>query len=86
MGQGHKVTFNMNTSLTEVTKAYTSNMKNKKEKGSLTKGGQASWYLEQCYQVWDEYFWMTPEKRQLITPATICWEQKNRKLDLETAP
>ncbi|XP_060993981.1 endogenous retrovirus group PABLB member 1 Env polyprotein-like, partial [Dama dama] len=28
------------------------------------------------YQVWDEYFWMTPEKGQLLTPADICWEQK----------
>ncbi|CAI9171129.1 unnamed protein product [Rangifer tarandus platyrhynchus] len=42
MGQGHRVTFNMNTSLTEITKAYTSYMKIKEEKGSLTKGGQAS--------------------------------------------
>ena len=87
MGQGHRVTFNMNTSLMEITKAYISYMKLKDEKGSLTKGGQASWYLEQYYQVWDEYFWMTPEKGQLIAPATICWEQKlNRKLDLETVP
>ena len=50
MGWGHRVTFNMNTSLTEVTRTYTSYMKNKMEKGSLTKGGQASWYLEQYYQ------------------------------------
>ncbi|XP_043772571.1 endogenous retrovirus group PABLB member 1 Env polyprotein-like [Cervus elaphus] len=28
------------------------------------------------YQIWDEYFWMTPEKGQLLTPADICWEQK----------
>ena len=28
------------------------------------------------YQVWDEYFWMTPEKGQLLIPADICWEQK----------
>ena len=56
MGQGHRVTFNMNTSLTEITKAYTSYMKLKDEKGSLTEGGQASCYLEQYYQVWDEYF------------------------------
>ena len=72
MGWGHRVTFNMNTSLMEVTRAYTSYVKNKKEKGSLTKGEQASRYLEQYYQVWDEYFWMTPEKGQLIVPATIC--------------
>ena len=78
MGQGHRVTFNMNTSLMEITKAYTSYMKLKEEKGSLTKGGQASRYLEQYYQVWDEYFWMTPEKGQLIAPATICWEQKEQ--------
>ena len=53
----------MNTSLMEITKAYTSYMKIKEEKGSLTKGGQASQYLEQYHQVWDEYFWMTLEKR-----------------------
>ena len=86
MGWGHRVTFNMNTSLTEVTKAYTSYMKNKKESGSLTKEGQASWYLEQYYQVWDEYFWMTPEKGQLITPATICWEQKEQKTGFGDRP
>ena len=78
--------FNMSTSLMEVTRAYISYMKNKKEKGSLTKGGQASQYLEQYYQVWDEYCWMTPEKGQLIFPTTICWNKKNTKLDLETAP
>ena len=38
MDQGHRVTFKMNTSLTEITKAYTSYMKLKEEKGSLTKG------------------------------------------------
>ena len=42
MSQGHRVTFKMNTSLIEITKAYTSYMKLKEEKGSLTKGGQAS--------------------------------------------
>ena len=86
MGQGHRVTFNMNTSLTEVMKAYTSYMINKKEKGSLTKGGQASWYLEQYYQVWDEYFWITPEKGQLITPPAICWEQKEQKIGFGDRP
>ena len=86
MGQGHRVTFNMNTSLMEVMKAYISYMRNKKEKGSLTKGGQASRYLEQYYQVWDEYFWMTPEKRQLIIPATICWEQKEQKIGFGDRP
>ena len=70
MGWGHRVTFNMNTSLR---RTYTSYMKKKKkEGGSLTREGQASRYPEQPYQVWDEYFWMTPEKRHLITPATIC--------------
>ena len=53
-------------------------MKIKEEKGSLTKGGQASRYLEQYYQFWDEYFWMTPEKGQLIARATICWEEKEQ--------
>ena len=79
MGLGHGVTFNMNASLMEVTRAYTSYMRNKKEKHSLTKGGQASRYLEQYYQVWDKYFWMTPEKGQLIVPATTCWEQKENR-------
>ena len=51
MGWGHRVTFNMNTSLREVTRAYTSYIKNKKERGSLTKERQASQYLEQYYQV-----------------------------------
>ena len=77
MGRGHRVTFNMNASLT---RTYTSYMKNKKERDSLTKEGQASWYLEKYYQVWDEYFWMTLEKRLLITPATICWEEKEHKV------
>ena len=80
MGQGHRVTFNMNTSFTEITKAYTSYMKIKEEKGSLTKEGEASRYLEQYYQVWDEYFWMTPEEGQLIAPATICRGKKEQKV------
>ena len=80
MGQGHRVTFNMNTSLTKITKAYTSYMKIKEEKGSLTKEGEVSRYLEQYYQVWGEYFWMTPEERLLIAPITICWEQKEQKV------
>ena len=79
--QGHGVTFKANASFSEVTKAYTSYLKNKKEKSSLTsKGGQASRYVEQFYQVWDEYFWMTPEKGQLITPVAICWEQKEQRV------
>ena len=86
MGQGHRVTFNMNTSVMEITKAYTSYMKIKEEKDSLTKGGQASQYLEQYYQVWGEYFWMTPEKGQLIAPATICWEQKEQKVGFGDCP
>ena len=76
---GHGATFDVNTSFIDVTKACTSYLKNKKGKSSLTsKGGQASRYVEQFYQVWDEYFWMTPEKGQLITPAAICWELKNK--------
>ena len=86
MGQGHRVTFNMTTSLMEITKAYTSYMKLKEENGSLTKGGQASWYLEQYYQVWDEYFWMTPEKGQLIAPSTICWEKTEQKVGFGDRP
>ena len=86
MGLGHRVAFNMSTSLMGVTRAYTSYMKNKKEKGSFTKGGQASQYLEPYYQVWDEYFWMTPEKGQLIVPATICWEQKEHKVGFGDCP
>ena len=74
---GHGFTFEVNTSFIRVTKAYTSYLKNKKEKSSLTsKGGQASRYVEQFCQVWDKYFWMTPEKGQLITPTTIYLEQK----------
>ena len=86
MGQGHRVTFNTNTSLMEITKAYTSYMKLKGEKGSLTKEGQASQYLEQYYQVWDECFWMIPEKGQLIAPAIICWEQKEQKVGFGDRP
>ena len=52
-----------------------------KGKSSLTsKGGQASRYVEQFYQVWDEYFWMNPEKGQSITPTSICWEQKEQRV------
>ena len=77
----HWVTFDVNTSFTEVTKAYNSYLKNKKEKISLTsKGGQASRYVEQFYQVWDVYFWMTPKKGQLITPTAVCWEQKEQRV------
>ena len=73
------MTFDVNTSFTEVTKAYNSYLKNKKEKISLTsKGGQASRYAEQFYQVWDEQFWMTPEEGQLITPTAVFWEQKEQ--------
>ena len=56
------------------------------EKGSLTKGGQVSRYLEQYYQVWDEYFWVTPEKGQFIAPATIFWEQKEQKVGFGDCP
>ena len=84
---GHGVTFDVNTSFIEVTKSYTSYLKNKKEKSSLTsKGGQASRYVKQFYQVWDEYFWMTPEKSELITPATICWEQKEQRVGFSVHP
>ena len=84
---GHGVTFDINTSFIEVTKAYPLYLKNKKEKSSLTtKGGQASRYVEQFYQVGDEYFWMTPEKGQLITPATICWEQKEQRVGFGDCP
>ena len=71
---GRGVTVDVNTSFIGVTEGYTSYLK---EKSSLTcKGGQASRYVEQFYQVWDKYFSMTPEKGQLITPATVCWEQR----------
>ena len=71
MGQGHRVTFNMNTSLTEITKAYTSYMKSKEAKGSLTIGGQASGYLE---------------KDSWLPLLLFAGNKKNRKLDLETVP
>ena len=78
---GHGVTFDVNTSFIEVTKAYTSYLKNKKGKSSLSsKGGQATRYVEQFYQVWNEYFWMTSEKGQLMTPPAICWEQKEQRV------
>ena len=84
---GHGVTFDVNTSFIEVTKSYTSYLKNKKEKSSLTsKGGQASRYVKQFYQVWDEYFWMTPEKGELITPAAIFWEQKEQRVGFSDLP
>ena len=84
---GHWVTYDVNTSFIEVTKAYTSYLKNKKEKSSLTsKGGQASRYVEQFYQVWDEYFWMTPEKGQLIMPTAVCWEQKEQTVGFGDHP
>ena len=51
-----------------------------KRKKAPGKGGQASRYVEQFCQVWDEYFWMTPEKGQLIIPTAICWEQKEQRV------
>ena len=55
--------------------------KEQKEKSSLThKKGQASRYVEQFYQVWDGYFWMTPEKGQLISPTAIYLEQKEQRV------
>ena len=84
---GHGVTFDVNTSFIEVTKAYPLHLKSKKEKSSLTsEGDQASRYVEQFYQVWDEYFWMTPENCQLITPASICWEQKEQRVGFGDCP
>ena len=50
------------------------------------KEGQASKYVEQFYQVWDEYFWMTPEKGQSIIPTTICWEQKESRVGFGDRP
>ena len=47
---GHGVRFDIHASFIEVIKAYTSYLKSKKEKSSLTgKGGQASSYVEQFY-------------------------------------
>ena len=84
---GHGVTFDVNTSFLEVTKTHTSYLKNKKEKSSLTgKEGQDSRYVEQFYQVWDEYFWMTPEKGQSITPTAICWEQEEPRVGFGDRP
>ena len=42
-----------------------------------SKKDQSIRYFEQFYQIWDEYFWMTPEKGQTIVPAPICWEQRD---------
>ena len=76
---GHGVTFDVNTNFIGVIKAYTSYLKDKRKKAP-GKGGQASRYVEQFCQVWDEYFWMSPEKGQLITPTAICCEQKEQRI------
>ena len=69
---GHGVTCDTHASFIEVIKAYTSHLKSKKEKGSLTsKGGQASRYVEQFYQVWDEYFWMAPESSVQFSRSVV---------------
>ena len=71
---GHGVTFDVNTKFHRSNKSLYLIFKEQKGKSSLTcKGGQASRYVEQFYQTWDEYFWMTPGKGQLITPTAICW-------------
>ena len=76
---GHGVTFDVNTNFIGVIKTYTSYLKDKRKKAP-GKGGQASRYVEQFCQVWDKYFWMTPEKGQLITPTAICCEQKEQRI------
>ena len=43
-------------------------------------------YFEQFYQIWDEYFWMTSEKGQLIAPAPICWEQREQEVGFGDHP
>ena len=51
-----------------------------------SKKDQSIRYFEQFYQIWDEYFWMTPEKGQTIVPAPICWEQREQKMGFGDHP
>nr|AGE09547.1 envelope protein syncytin-rum1 [Antidorcas marsupialis] len=85
MGLGHRVTFNINASYAAIRSAYDSYM-NKPKKDAPAEGEKASRYLGEYYQVWDDYFWMTSERGQVITPATICWEQKEHKIGFADRP
>lgn len=82
---GHGVTSDVNTSFTEITKAYTSYLK-AKGKMLLDQQERIGLKVEQFYQVWDDYFWMTPAKGQLITPTNRCWEQKDKTLGFGDRP
>nr|AGE09546.1 envelope protein syncytin-rum1 [Hippotragus niger] len=86
MGLGHRVTFDINTSYTAISSAYNSYMKKSKENDAPAKEEKATRYLAEYYQVWDEFFWMTSERGQVITPATICWEQKEHKIGFAGRP
>ena len=86
MGLGHGVTFSMNASLKALTSAYNSYMSNGQKNSTPTKEEQTFRYHEVYYQVWDEYFWMTSERGQVITRATICWEQKEHKIGFGDHP
>ena len=81
------MTSEVNASFTEVTKAYSFYFKNSKDKNSMAnKRGQSIRYFEQFYQIWGEYFWMTPEKAQPIVPTPICWEQREQKIGFGDYP
>ena len=51
-----------------------------------SKKGQFTRYFEQFYQIWDEYFWMTSEKGQIIVPAPICWGQSEQNIGFGDRP
>ena len=86
MGWRHRVTFNMNTNLMEVTRAYTSYIKNKKERGSLTKretGLLVPWITTMSRI--NISGWLL-KKDSWLLPLLFAENKKNTKLDLETAP
>ncbi|XP_055250788.1 endogenous retrovirus group PABLB member 1 Env polyprotein-like [Moschus berezovskii] len=66
--------FNVNVSYKTVKDAYhTYSINTNKNKT------RSSQFFGDYYQIWDEYFWMTPEKRQLLRQADICWEQREHQ-------
>uniref|UniRef100_A0A8C6E243 Envelope protein syncytin-rum1 n=1 Tax=Moschus moschiferus TaxID=68415 RepID=A0A8C6E243_MOSMO len=65
--------FNVNASYKAVEDAYRTFSTTSKNKT------RSSRFLGDYYQIWDEYFWMTPEKGQLLRRADICWEQQEHQ-------
>ncbi|XP_057575623.1 endogenous retrovirus group PABLB member 1 Env polyprotein-like [Hippopotamus amphibius kiboko] len=70
MKETHNVTFNASQSYKVIEGIYKTFINQSKNIKKNTR------FSGEYYQIWDEYLWMTPEKGQLITSATICWEQK----------